>query len=97
MTSRHLRAIALHHLGRLAEAEAENRSVLDAWTRDLGPEHASTLLSRESLAAVLYDSGLVEEAENEARAVLDMRTRTLGLEHPDTAYIRSLLTRIETI
>ena len=51
MTSRHLRAIALHHLGRLAEAEAENRSVLATRTRELGAEHVRTLLSRGNLAA----------------------------------------------
>ena len=94
MTSRHLRAIALHNLGRLTEAEAENRSVLAVWTRDLGPENAGTLLCRGNLAAVLRDSGQAEEAEKEARAVLEIRTRIFGPDHPDTVHIRSLLTQI---
>jgi hypothetical protein len=82
-------------VGDLAEAAAENRLVLDACTRDFGPEHVNTLYSRGNLARVLYSSGQIEEAETEARAVLEIRTRLLEPNHPDTLYIRSYLDRIE--
>lgn len=35
--SRHLRAMALYHLGKLAEAEAEHRAVGALWIRARGP------------------------------------------------------------
>ena len=95
MTSRHLRAIALYRLGRLAEAEAENRFVLNAWKRDNGTEDMSTLLSWGNLSHVLFDSGKLDEAEKEVRAVLDIRIRVLGPDHPDTQDSRSLLAHIK--
>jgi len=69
-------------LGRLGEAEAELRAVLEARCRVLGEEHPSTLTSRNNLALVLGDLGRLEEAEAEHRAVLEARCRLLGEEHP---------------
>jgi Flp pilus assembly protein TadD len=52
-------------LGRLEEAEAENRAVLEIRTRVLGAEHPATLTVRNNLALVLRGLGQLEEAEAE--------------------------------
>jgi len=67
MTSRHLRAIALLGLGRLAAAEAENRFILGTWTRQFDPENISTLYGRGNLARVLLNSGRFAIAEAEGK------------------------------
>jgi len=76
------------HLGRFDDAEAEQRAVLDARTRLLGPSRPATLTSRNNLAIILGSLGRLEEAEAEHRAVLDARTRLLGPDHPDTLVSR---------
>ena len=91
LTSRSNLAYVLYELGRLEEAETENRAVLDAMTRVLGPDHPDTLTSRSNLANILRDLGRLEEAEAEYRAVLDAMTRVLGPDHPDTLISRSNL------
>ncbi|GAA3037106.1 hypothetical protein Aglo01_03070 [Actinokineospora globicatena] len=53
LTSRDNLAQALAAMGRYDEAEAENRAVLEAFTRVLGSEHPYTLSSRENLEDVL--------------------------------------------
>ncbi len=89
LTSRNDRALALYAMGRLEEAEAEHRAVLEIFTRVLGAEHPDTLTSRDNRALVLHDMGRLEEAEAEHRAVLEIRTRVLGAEHPDTLTSRN--------
>ena len=91
LTSRSNLAVVLDSLGRLEEAEAQQRAVLDARMRLLGPEHPDTLTSRSNLAVVLDSLGRLEEAEAQQRAVLDARMRLLGPEHPDTLTSRSNL------
>ena len=91
LASRNKLASVLGGLGRLEEAEAENRAVLEIRTRVLGAEHPDTLTSRSNLAFVLRELGRLEEAEAENRAVLEIRTRVLGAEHPDTLTSRSNL------
>jgi hypothetical protein len=54
-------AIALRWLGKLEEAESENRAVLALSLLDLGPEHPSTLQSREKLAFLLYKLGRINQ------------------------------------
>ncbi len=80
--SRNGRASVLHDLGRLEEAEAKHRAVLEIRRRVLGPEHSRTLASRDQHAADLHDLGRLEEAEAKHRAVLEIRRRVLGPEHP---------------
>jgi tetratricopeptide (TPR) repeat protein len=94
LTSRSNLALVLWDLGRLEEAEAEHRAVLDTRTRILGAEHPNTLTSRSNLALVLWDLGRHEEAEAEHRAVLQARIRILGAEHRDTLTSRSNLAAI---
>ncbi|MEU6412680.1 tetratricopeptide repeat protein [Microbispora sp. NPDC046933] len=63
MASRANLAVVLRQLGRLEEAEAEQRAVLGARRRVLGEEHPDTLNSRNNLADVLRDLGQFEEAQ----------------------------------
>ena len=84
-------ARVLRRLGRLVEAETEQRAVLEARVRVLGAEHPDTLASRHSLANVLRNSGRLEEAESEQRAALEARMRVLGAEHPETVKSRNSL------
>lgn len=84
-------ALALRASGRLKEAEAEHRAVVEAMTRVLGAEYPDTLAGRGSLASVLHDSGRLEEAEAEQRDVVETMTRVLGPDHPDTLTGRSNL------
>jgi tetratricopeptide (TPR) repeat protein len=91
LTSRNNLATVLRDLGKLAEAEAEHRVVLDIRTRVLGPEHPDTLTSRSNLAVVLRRLGRFEEAETEHRAVLEAAIRELGPEHRTTLSSRSNL------
>ena len=65
LASRSNLAAVLRGLGRLEEAEAESRAVLEISTRVLGGEHPSTLTSRNNLALALSGLGRLEEAEAE--------------------------------
>ena len=94
LASRSNLALVLGDLGRLDEAQAENRAVLETMTRVLGPDHPDTLASRSNLALVLGDLGRLDEAQAENRAVLETRTRVLGPDHPDTLASRSSLARV---
>ena len=84
LASRGNLANVLRALGRLKEAEAEHRAVLDIHAGGLGPDHPATLASRDNLALVLRWLGRLAEAETEHRAVLEARTRILGPDHPTT-------------
>ena len=89
LTSRSNHADVLLQLGRLKEAEAENRAVGNARARVLGPDHPDTLTSRSNHADVLLQLGRLKEAEAENRAVGNARARVLGPDHPDTLTSRS--------
>ncbi len=84
-------ALVLHDLGRLEEAEAEDRAVAEARQRVLGPEHPDTLASRGNLALVLRDLGRLKDAQAEIRAVRAARRRVLGPDHPSTLASRDNL------
>ncbi|SDR23658.1 FxSxx-COOH system tetratricopeptide repeat protein [Thermostaphylospora chromogena] len=95
-------ASVLGNLGRLEEAEAEFRAVLEVSRRVLGEEHPITLTDRGDLAGVLGGLGRLEEAVAEIRAVLPTMRRVLGEEHPITltnwgnlAFILGSLGRLE--
>jgi tetratricopeptide (TPR) repeat protein len=94
LTSRNNHALALRGLGRLEEAEAELRAVLDARTRVLGASHPDTLASRNHLAAVLRTQGRLEEAEAEHRCELEACIRVLGADHPLTLASRNNLATV---
>ena len=72
----------------LAEAEAEYRAVLEAYTRVNGPDDPDTLVTRRRLAAVLADQDRVAEAETEQRAVLAAYERVLSGDDLTTLAVR---------
>jgi hypothetical protein len=80
--SRSLLASALHHAGRLVEAEQEHRSVLGSRLRLLGPVHLDTAVSRHRLASVLHDLGRLDEAIAEYRAAQSVYAQLLGANSP---------------
>ena len=51
--------------------------------RELGPDHPSTLLSRNNLANALLAQGRLTEAEVAERALLADMERVLDADHPD--------------
>lgn len=77
-------AACLRNLGRLQEAEKQQRLSIDEATARLGPDSATTLSAIANLAIVLHDGGRVEEAEKLYRQVVDARKRVLGMNHPAT-------------
>jgi tetratricopeptide (TPR) repeat protein len=91
LTCRGNLALALHDLGRVDEAEAENRAVVGVRERVLGPDHPDTLTSRGNLALVLRDLGRLTKAREEIRAVVAARRRVLGPDHPDSLASRNNL------
>jgi tetratricopeptide (TPR) repeat protein len=93
LTSRANLANVLADLGRLEEAEAEHRAVLEVRVRVLGADDLSTLTSRNNLASVWIDQGRSEEAEAELRAVLEVYVARLGDKDPRTLTTRNNLAR----
>ena len=57
----------------------------------LGPDHPSTLASRNNLAGAYCDAGRLDDAITLYEQTLDDRTRTLGPHHPDTLTSRNNL------
>jgi len=82
------RAFMLQRLGRLEEAEAEQRAVIRIQERVLGSEHPDTLTSRGNLSSALRSLGRPVEAEAEHRAVLQVEERVLGAEDTITLTTR---------
>jgi len=74
--------------GDYANAERLFRSVIDARSLALGPEHPDTLDSRHRLIYALTWQSKYGEAETEAREVLRLREKILGPEHVDTIISR---------
>lgn len=58
----------------------------------LGPDHPSTLASRNNLANAYRDAGRLDEAIALYEQTLEDRTRILGPHHPHTLYTRNRLT-----
>ena len=57
----------------------------------LGPDHPSTLASRNNLASAYQDAGRLDEAIALYEQNLNDRTRILGPHHPDTLTTRNNL------
>ena len=57
----------------------------------LGPEHPSTLTSRNNLASAYQDAGRLHEAITLYEKTLEDRTHVLGPRHPDTLLSRNNL------
>jgi hypothetical protein len=59
------------------------QEVLDKRIDLLGPEHPSTLTTRNNMAGVLSNQGKYEKALQAYQEVFDVWIRELGPEHPD--------------
>ncbi|GMV25790.1 MAG: hypothetical protein AMXMBFR58_18210 [Phycisphaerae bacterium] len=77
-------AACLRNLGKLEEAEQQQRLAIEEAGRRLGPEHQTTLTAMTNLAIVLHDSGRIKEAREFYQTVADTRRRVLGENHPGT-------------
>src|SRR5205823_13119443 len=64
-----------------------------AYERVLGPDHPSTLGSRNNLANAYRAAGRAEKAVALHEQVLAARQRLLGPDHPDTAQSQNNLAR----
>jgi hypothetical protein len=61
----------------------------------LGPEHPSTLDSRNNLAGTLVRQGKYSKAETELRVIIALREKVLEANHPSTIRVRKFLKMIE--
>ena len=68
-----------------------HEQTLAARERVLGPEHPSTLASRDNLASAYQDAGRIAEAITLHEQTLAARERVLGPEHPSTLASRDNL------
>jgi len=70
--------------GRLDEAEANLRTIVDGLRRDVGPSSWVTLYATSGLAGVLNMQHKYEEAESLALGVIPLLRSTYGDQAPDT-------------
>ena len=77
-------ALLLQVKAKLLEAESLFRSVLEDYTKVLGPDHPDTLTLMNNLASLLKTQGKQSEAEPLYKRALKVRTKVLGPDHPDT-------------
>jgi tetratricopeptide (TPR) repeat protein len=75
---------ALLDLGRLREAEACEREVLEWQEKHFGSNHESTVTARYNLATTLHDLGELGQAKELKIQVLVWRKEHLGMDHPHT-------------
>jgi tetratricopeptide (TPR) repeat protein len=76
-------AWTLYQEGRFAEAESQQRKLLDLEHQALGPDHEETIGIMGDLATTLSEEGQLVEAEKLQRNVLELQKRILG---PEAAY-----------
>jgi len=77
-------ADTLRQLGRYDRADAPQQQALAIRQRELGDEHADTLVSLHNLGGLLRIQGRYDEAEPLLREALEGFRRVLGDEHPGT-------------
>ncbi len=87
-------AALLQNQGRLREAEAVFREVLEIRKETLGENDPKTISARQNIALILTDQGRYEEAESIVTEVLEKRRRILGEEAPETLETRQLLAEL---
>jgi tetratricopeptide (TPR) repeat protein len=77
------RLVAVENLlGKLPEAGALIRSVVESRTRTTGAESEETLLAQGNLAAILYSEGHYSEAAKTGSQTLEVMKRVTRPEHP---------------
>ncbi|WP_405966096.1 tetratricopeptide repeat protein [Streptomyces sp. NBC_00015] len=84
-------AIYLEGQGQITQAITYNKRSLDASLRLHGPNHPSTLTSRNNLAYAYESAGDLDRAIPLYEKTLTDRVRVLGEEHPDTLTSRNNL------
>lgn len=77
-------AWTLFQQGCLAQAESQQRALIEAERRVFGPEHAETIGTMGDLATTLSEEHRLPEAEKLQRDVLDIQKRVLGRQAPYT-------------
>ncbi|UPT46846.1 MULTISPECIES: tetratricopeptide repeat protein [Streptomyces] len=82
---------ALNAAGTASEELLLRRRILADCERVLGPDHPTTLGSRNNLANALHSLGDHRQAADLYRRVLADRERVLGTDHPDTLSSRNNL------
>jgi tetratricopeptide (TPR) repeat protein len=88
---RHARADALRELGRLAEAEAEVRAVLELRLRTADPDDEAVLAERHCLAHLLQGQHRCAEAADEFRDVITIAMAKWGPRHEHVRHSQSCL------
>jgi tetratricopeptide (TPR) repeat protein len=90
-----LRLFATMFLGELADSAGQAIAIGEQLVADqerlLGPDHSSTLASRNNLAANYRAAGRLDEAITLHEQTLAARERTLSPDHPDTLNSRNNL------
>jgi non-specific serine/threonine protein kinase/serine/threonine-protein kinase len=80
-------AKAVHHLGRLAEAEELYTSAHDAFVEIYGPEHTTVALTMNNIARMRQSQGDLEGAVEGYLGALNILRKALGPNHPTLATI----------
>lgn len=80
--------------GWLAEAEEEQRAVLDAYKQVYGAEHPTTLAAILQLVDILYERLDYYACVQLLRDMLETQTKTLGAEHADTLRTQGAFARL---
>ncbi|MBB6172422.1 tetratricopeptide (TPR) repeat protein [Nocardiopsis mwathae] len=81
----------LFQWGRLAEAEALVRRLLDQWPEKLGPEDPHTLRAEMRYAQVATSAGRFEEAYERRKGLVETLIRLRGPDDEETLETRGLL------
>lgn len=77
--------------GRLQEAEAELRSLVELTPRLFGDDNAATARARYQLSLTLIELGQPDEVEDLLRLALEARRQRLPEEHPDVIEVAEAL------
>jgi tetratricopeptide (TPR) repeat protein len=88
------RALAMEEAGKLEEAEALRKKILDVRQLVYGEENADTLGAMNRLAVVLRKRGKLDGVEALNRRNVEIRQRVQGKEHPDTLWAMSNLANV---
>ena len=77
-------------IGRLEEADREQRDVYSGWLELLGEESRHTMIAANNYAWGLFRLGRFEEAKSVLRKMMPVTQRVLGESHKLTLTIRKL-------
>lgn len=84
-------ADAYDKLGLFPEARRQYERALELRRKNLGEEHADTVLTEGALAGISWEQGKRAEAATLFRQVFEKQRRTLGEHHPETLKVMGSL------